>query len=170
MTEKLQIQNEYTPEITEKGFAVCRGWSQHMVQELIERSREAPILHFTPNDAERRFKTPESTEAWLSDESRTVYTLDNGQTAGMIWYTETPREDLDARYTFGIRMYERTRGKKLAEGFMRAVHADFAEIAHSPRVWLETGTDNAAALHLYAKFGYQEVDRTDERVTMVYGK
>jgi phage terminase large subunit-like protein len=45
-------------------------------------------------------------------------TLDDGQTAGMIWYTETPREDLDARYTFGIRMYERTRGKKFVEGFM----------------------------------------------------
>ena len=104
-----------------------------MVQELIERSQEAPILHFTPNDAARRFKTLESTEAWLSDESRTVYTLDDGQTAGMIWYTETLREDLDARYTFGIRMERtlvaRSLLKGLCEQYMRILQK--LHIAHA---------------------------------------
>lgn len=169
MSERIQVENKYASEIVDTGFRIYRGWGHSMIQDIIARSQEDHIRRFTPNDAERRFKTPESTQEWLSDEARTVYTLNDGQVAGMIWYTETPREDLDARYTFGIRMYEKTRGKKLAEGFMRAVHSDFATLTRNPRVWLETGTDNAAALHLYEKFGYQEVSRTDERVTMVYG-
>jgi ribosomal protein S18 acetylase RimI-like enzyme len=34
-------------------------------------------------------------------------------------------------------------------------------------IWLETDVDNPAALHVYDKFGYREVARDDERVTMI---
>lgn len=172
MTERFRIDNLHTRQLSENNLALYRGWGHTVLRDLVAKSTEQHILKYTPNDAARRFLDMDAALGWVQSNDRTLYTLydydDTRDLAGVIWYSHSPRGDVDADYTFAIRMYESSRGKKLAQGFMRAAHADWAWHNRNQNVWLETDTDNMAARHLYEQFGYKQVGKENGRVTMLY--
>lgn len=157
---------------------IATGSDPDIESQLFKKSYESNILKFTPKDATKRFGDQAMFEAWKAG-GREIYWLlgDQDDLAGIIWYgrkdfpldvelSERPDE------TFAIRLYEGYSGHGLAVPAMRQtlrLHQQMAEkngqTLHG--IWLETDTDNPAALKVYARFGYQEVHRTSERVTMV---
>lgn len=158
--------------------SIGTGNDEGMEQQLIEKSRQPNILKYTPKDAAQRFGSKEMFESWRSG-GREVYWLvgSDNDLAGIIWYgkkafplkTDLPEMPSE---TFAIRIYDGYSGHGLAVPAMKqtlALHAKAAQ-ARGDKVagiWLETDTDNPAALKVYTRLGYQEVSRDPERVTMV---
>lgn len=157
---------------------IATGSDRDLVRQLVEKSQEPAILKYTPKDSSQRFGTPEMFEKWKAG-GREVYWLlgNDNDLAGIIWYgkkdfplamelPETPTE------TFAIRIYDGYSGHGLAVPAMRQTLQIHAQAARSrgeqpAGIWLETDTDNPAALKVYGRFGYQEVHRDEDRVTMV---
>lgn len=164
------ITNTYTDSIDGRGFHVYKGWNSSIAEEIVKASTQPHIIASTPNDYTKRFRDVYSANAWNSERKRSVYTLRSIGLAGLIWYDVRPRPDIGADYTFAIRMYEEAVGKKLSLVFMNAAHTDFSAEKGNPAVWLETDETNHIAVHLYNKFGYQLVDNSNGRLTMVYRK
>jgi GNAT superfamily N-acetyltransferase len=147
-------------------------------QQLFNKSKQPNILKFTPKDAARRFGSQEMFETWKAG-GRELYWLigKDNDLAGVIWYgrktfpldvklPETPAE------TFAVRLYDGYTGHGLAVPAMRQTLRLHVQAARErgekiAGIWLETDTDNPAALKVYTNLGYQEVYRNDERVTMV---
>ncbi len=158
--------------------AIGTGESPELIGQLLEKSQEANIRQYTPNDAAKRFGTKEMFAAWKAG-GRDLYWLlgKNDDLAGIIWYGKKPfpfpaDEEETPTETFAIRLYDGYNGKGLAVPAMRQtlrLHVQAARGRGEPvqGLWLETDTDNPAAIHVYTKFGYREVHRTDERITMV---
>jgi hypothetical protein len=147
---------------------IATGSDRGLDQQLIEKSRQANILKYTPNDAAKRFGSQSMLDNWRAAGREIHWLLGaNNDLAGIIWYgkkplplkvklPETPAE------TFAIRLYDGYTGHKLAVPFMRqslAIHVQNQEAKGEPAnaLWLETGT----------RFGYREVHRDEKRVTMV---
>lgn len=167
MKNILPIDISSYPELSDKGFVIRKGWTEELATDLVGVSTQQHILENTPNDALKRFTDGVVANKWYREKDRSVYSLHNGALAGIIWFALDDRPQLDAKYTFAIRLYENAIGKRLSLPFMKAVHDDFDV---SDGVWLKTDDDNHPALKLYDKFGYQKVDETNGRVTMVYKK
>ena len=157
---------------------VATGSDEQLEQQLFRKSREPNILRFTPKDSSKRFGDKEMFDKWRS-EGRELYWLlgEDDDLAGVIWYgkkaaplkVEGSKQPSD---TFAIRIYDGYSGHGLAVPAMRQtlrIHVEAAQKKGEPvsGIWLETDTDNPAALKVYTKFGYHEVHRTDKRVTMV---
>lgn len=172
MSEFIRVDNEFSGEFNNKLFTLYRGWDQTLAHDLVRVSREEIIMKSTPGDISRRFRDVPTANRWQKEGQRSIYSLYGKSLAGIIWYDIRPRRDIDAEYTFAIRMYEEARGKKLAHAFMKAAHQDFTELNGDRTVWLDVAHDNPAARHLYDKFGY--VPTHDEnhdgqtRTVMVY--
>jgi GNAT superfamily N-acetyltransferase len=159
---------------------VAVGQDENLEAQLISKSRQPNILKYTPNDAKKRFGSHEMFKQWLA-KGREIHWLlgASSDLAGIIWYgksnfpldiklPETPQE------TFAIRLYDGYAGRRLARPFMElslktAVKLKQARGEPIVGIWLQTDTDNPAAIAAYTKFGYQEVARDHERVTMVLG-
>ena len=166
------IENDFTQPLNDASYAVHRGWSDDFEQQLVELSMQSHILKDTPHDASRRFSSTEMARQWYKDHERTVYTLAHcaidesaPQINGLIWFGKSQRDDLDAEYTFAIRMYQGAQGKGLAKPFMKAAHEDFRN-NYTGAIWLETSTDNLAARALYRKVNYSETNIDGTRITM----
>lgn len=157
---------------------IAVGRDSGLEKQLVEKSRQPNILRFTPNDAAKRFGDQAMLEKWYSG-GREIHWLlgEDDDLAGIIWYGKKPfpaEADLDEKpgETFAIRLYDGYTGHHLSVPFMRqslSIHAKLREEAGEPLtgLWLETDVDNPAALAAYTKFGYREVARDDQRVTMV---
>ena len=163
-----RIENPHTDKLEEKGLGLYRGWNDDLANVLIELSKQPHIAQSTPNDTLSRFRNLPAARNWHDLGRRSVYTLQSDEIEGLIWYDVRPRRDIEADYTFAIRMYESSRGKKLAHGFMQAAHYDFAESKGNPTVWLDVDHGNPAARHLYDKFGYVADHQEGDRTVMVY--
>jgi GNAT superfamily N-acetyltransferase len=158
--------------------AVANGDDDALISQVVAKSQEPAIKEFTPKDASKRFGTEEMFKAWKAG-GRDLYWLigQDGDLGGIIWYgkkafplditlPEPPAE------TFAIRLYDGYSGHGLAVPAMKQtlrLHVQAATERGEPvsGLWLETDSDNPAAIHVYTKFGYHEVHRTAERVTMV---
>lgn len=160
----MPIPNEQLP----SGFTVRQGWSDELARQLVEQSKNDPaITRFTPRDSTERFSTLDTATSWYERKSPTIYSLSQAaELAGVIWYSQNPRDDLDADYTFAIRMYTLARGKGLAASFMELCENDFRNTVQPNGVWLETDSDNTPAKSLYQKLGYTVTHTTDSRITM----
>lgn len=172
MESRTIVENRHTLPLEDKGLQVYRGWDGTLRDQLVIASCQSHILQYTPGDAERRFTTAEAADAWYHEHDRVVYSLgQKAMLAGLIWYGNSPDKNLDADYTFAIRMYEASQGQGLARSFLEAAHSDFRQHTHNERnVWLSTSADevkNAAALRLYRNAGYNTVNEADGRVTMI---
>jgi GNAT superfamily N-acetyltransferase len=166
-----RIDNVHAEELEDKGFSVYRGWNSDVASQLVRLSLQPHILATTPNDATHRFRDVPMANRWHDKGSRSIYTLQTDEVTGLVWYDIRLRDEpelSDARYTFAIRMYEASQGKKLAHGFMQAAHHDFADRKGDPAVWLDVDLDNSAAKHLYSKFGYKTTHEEKNREVMVY--
>lgn len=162
------LTNTYSTDLESKGFRLYKGWNEKLAHEIVEASLQPHVVESTPNDSIHRFRDIGSALLWHNQGRRSIYTLRGNELSGLIWYDLRYRPDLNADYTFAIRMYKEAVGKKLAHGFMKAAHLDFAEEKGSPAVWLETDEHNNAAVRLYNKFGYETVLNNNSRLTMVY--
>lgn len=154
------------------------GDDHELEQQLIAKSRQPNILKFTPNDAKKRFGDQTMLDAWRA-KGREIHWLlgKNNDLAGIIWYgksqfpldialPEIPEE------TFAIRIYDGYAGHGLARSALRLsleahVHSKQSRGEAVSGIWGQTDIDNPAALAVYVKFGYQEVDRDSKRVTLV---
>lgn len=163
-----RIENEYTDTLESRGFEVYRGWNETLAEKIVNLSQQPHILETTPGDAERRFQSVNDAQIWHNMGHRSIYTLHGDDVAGLIWYDIRIRRDPNADYTFAIRTYEEAHGKKLAYGFMKAAHQDFADRKGNPAVWLDVALDNSAARHLYRKFGYRALSIENGRELMMY--
>lgn len=158
--------------------AVAAGSDPDLESQLIKKSRQEPILKYTPKDAAERFADQSALDRWRAG-GREIHWLlgPDDDLAGVIWYGKKPFPlELDLpeipTETFAIRLYDGYAGHHLAVPFMRqslALHAQAQRDRGQPiaGIWLETDNDNPAALKVYGRFGYQEVKRDDKRVTMV---
>lgn len=168
MHNLVRIENEHTDDLESRGFEVYLGWNDTLADRIVDLSRQPHILETTGADAARRFNTLHDARAWHSQGRRSIYTLHGDDVAGLIWYDIRVRQDIGADYTFAIRTYEEAHGKKLAYGFMKAAHHDFADRKGNPAVWLDVALDNQPARHLYRKFGYQALYPDEGREVMIY--
>jgi ribosomal protein S18 acetylase RimI-like enzyme len=139
-----------------------------------------------------RFKDKQSFERWKG-KGRSIYIMtdqvDNGNLLGIIWFGKdslpdkdyqkilTDEERLKYGFTFAIRVYDKARGQRLSQKFMSAAFESFKNTAlfqesQNNGVWLETSTDNFAAVSAYTKFGFKQVAGPDEKgkVIMIYKK
>lgn len=162
------VSNEHTMQLESNGFQVYKGWNTSLANDIVEASKQKHVVESTPNDSLQRFRDLGSAIIWHDQGRRSVYSLRGDELAGIIWYDIRLRPDLQANYTFAVRMYQEAVGRKLAHTFMRAAHTDFALEKGNPAVWLETDESNTAAIRLYDKFGYELVARDSARLTMVY--
>lgn len=154
--------------LSDAGLSVYEGWNEKLACDLVVASVQPHIKRYTPNDAAKRFVSLESANEWYTVKNHTTYSLYHSDTlAGIIWFRPGPKPELGAEYSFAIRLYEDAIGKGLAYPFARIAHHDYAVKVGLLTVWLETDGDNAAALHLYKKLGYQKVGEHDGRITMV---
>jgi GNAT superfamily N-acetyltransferase len=151
------------------------GRNQHLEGQLIAKSSQPHIMANTPNDHLGRFADADQLENWFAG-GRTVHWLlgKNADLAGVIWYGEKPMKiDIPnpPHHTFAIRLYQGYEGTGLARPSMRLslgkYVANLAVNSGFSGLWLETETTNAAALHNYERFGYEEVARDSHQVTMV---
>lgn len=160
---------------------IAVGRDAELEQQLYEKSRQDHILHHTPKDAAKRFGSEAQFVQWLS-KGRTLHWLlgEDRDLAGVIWYGKEPMPEVALPphlheapdETFAIRLYEGYAGRGLAReamGHSLAVRATQA-VEHgddSGGIWLQTNVDNPAALATYSGFGYEEIHRDEQRVTMV---
>lgn len=165
-------------------FIIKEGLTPKQIKQLLEYSTTDKEVRSQTSDT-KRFKDRNTYEEWIK-KRRIIYSMTdkNGNLLGIIWYgAQTfPQaadllEELDTtKYgiTFAIRIYEKARGKKLAVPFMQTAWQMFQQTqeyqnAESKGVWLETNTNNAAAVNSYTKFGYRQVTRPNEhgRIIMI---
>lgn len=174
--KQVPVTDDMKP-ITE--FLVADNEQPDLIDQLIEKTKQPHIMQSTPKDSSTRFNSMESFLAWQA-KGRFIHWLigPKRDLGGIIWYGPKdfpfPEIKLDEHpdYSFAIRLYEGYVGHRLARPFMvlsikALVAAKEAAGEKVPGIWLQTDTDNEAALAAYTKFGYKEVHRDEERVTMV---
>jgi ribosomal protein S18 acetylase RimI-like enzyme len=163
------VENVHTLPLEDKGLELYRGWSPAVAEQLVERSQEDEIRRFTPNDGLERFVSLNSANEWYKSKPHVAYALvQKAALAGVVWLSHTPRPEVDAEYTFAIRMYESQRGHGLAGALLEAALKDFETFArYEGNIWLEADETNERALHFYEKHGYERVSSSNGRVLMV---
>jgi ribosomal protein S18 acetylase RimI-like enzyme len=169
MENMVRVDQESAEPLESAGFTIYRGWSEDLAQRLVERSREDKMLRWVPRDAAERFVDADAAHEWYRSKERVVYSLARKAIlGGVIWFSQSPREEYDVSHTLAIRMYQEARGKGAAGPFMTAAHEDLKITCPDVRnLWLETDTDNLAARKLYERQGYVIADDKDGRLTMV---
>lgn len=154
------------------------GRNTDLEAQLLVKSRQPHILANTPNDAHKRFGDEGMLRHWLT-KGRLIHWLvgPDNDLAGIMWYgrealpvdvslLEIPQE------TFAIRLYEGYIGHHLSLPFMRLSFSTYIEGKQARGeaingLWLQTDASNQAGYAAYAKFGFQEIYRDNDRITMV---
>lgn len=157
---------------------IAYGDDESLENQLIAKSLQPNILKFTPKDSSERFNNLDSYHKWQA-KGRILHWLigPDSDLAGIIWYglSKFPLDislQHTPTYTFAIRIYDGYAGKGLARPFMtqslQILAKQLGDMSQQiPSIWLQTDTDNPAAIAAYTKFGYVEVHRNEKRVTMV---
>jgi len=141
------------------------------IDQLVDYSQsDSDVKKFT-SDA-KRFHSKESFFEWQR-QGRIIYTLVDEQQnlLGIIWFGQKdPPISINANFTFAIRIYGSARGQGLSQGFMKVAFNDLQKNqthSHITGFWLETSTDNLAAIHTYEKFGFKQNSQKDNKIIMV---
>lgn len=171
MTELRMVNNSFSESLNHDGFIVMRGWNTAVRRALVDGAREPIMQKMTPGDLERRFTTVTSAESWYRNETKrpVVYSIAEKAISGVIWFSYQKEIVADADVTFAIRMYESSRGRRLAGRFLDAAHEDFIEhTGYEGRIWLMTDKQrNEDAINLYTHHGYEVVDQNAHELTML---
>lgn len=158
-------------------FVYKQGITDKQIEDLILYSSSDELVKTNTGDPVR-FKDRESFEKWKRI-PREIYTLtDNfNSLLGIVWFrtTELPQdkeftEKLNREsfgITFAIRIYGKARGKGYSEKFLNWAFQEYKKTNQyldnpSKGVWLETRSDNLAAIKLYEKFGFKTLSNPDE--------
>ena len=87
----------------------------------------------------------------------------------MVWSKKFPPVNIDANFTFAIRIYGSARGLGLSQKFMKTAFADLLQNQKDSQItgfWLETSNENSAAIHIYEKFGFKKNNLIDDKQIM----
>lgn len=160
-----------------------KGITQQQVEELIKYSNNDELVRVNTQDA-RRFADQAAFEQWIIT-PKEIYTLtDNSQALlGLIWLKpqQLPEKNYTTLFdkekfgiTFAIRLYEKARGKGYSKPFLDWAFDEYKKNeqynqTEQKGIWLETRSNNLAAISLYEKFGFMTVSSPDEndRIIMV---
>jgi ribosomal protein S18 acetylase RimI-like enzyme len=141
---------------------ITEGITPSQIQDLIGYSNNDELILQTTKD-KSRFANEKTVKAWLAKE-RKIYCLVNktNKLLGIIWFGEEKMPTGAMGITFAIRIYADARGKGNAKPFMKEAFARFKnspeyEKSESKIFWLETNSDNNAAIASYKSFGFKEV-------------
>lgn len=157
------VSREAIMALQAKGFVVHMGLSASYADALIAMAQEPAIREYCPNDALVRFRDRAAIEEWLR-KHRAVFLLlkqtpDGLQLAGYGWSgTETTERVPDGQTTFALRVGELGQGQGLSTPFAQLILNATQYLYGSRNLWLETWASNAAAVHVYQKLGFQQVD------------
>jgi ribosomal protein S18 acetylase RimI-like enzyme len=150
---------------------IQQGIIDCQIDQLIDYSHtDSEVQKFTSDPS--RFSDRQAFSQWLQ-QGRIIYTLfdKNNNLLGLIWFGQKdPPIKLNANFTFAIRIYGSARGQGLSQIFMKAAFNDLRKNHRQSKItgfWLETATDNFAALHTYEKFGFKKISDIDSRTVMV---
>ena len=178
MTEFLPAEDYLSFENGGRLFDVHPGVPSFLADQLVEKSKQAHINRWTPNDAASRFSDLEAINKHI-DKGRYMYSLAHGEDlAGIIWYGEKefPTQEFGpqaANHTFAIRIYEGYLRQGLASPFMdRSLNDYLHTFIETPRedvfngLWLSSAVDNRA-VELYLRYGYRVAGQSDGKVYMV---
>jgi len=153
-----------------KDVFVQQGIIDCQIDQLIEYSHTDPnVKKFTSDPT--RFQNRNTFNKWL-EQGRLIYTLIDKQNnlLGIIWFGQKePPIQMDANFTFAIRIFGPARGQGLSQIFMKTAFVDLLKNQAKSKItgfWLETSVDNFAAIHTYEKFGFKKIDQKENKIVM----
>ena len=152
-----------------KGYEILVGLSTSYAQDIIKMALEPAIKEYCPNDSAQRFTDMSAVSNWLS-KGRAAFLLvksDTKQLVGYGWAGDSISRYIDSgQTTFAIRIGEAGQGLGLATAFARLILASSSRLYNAKNFWLETWASNGAAVHVYEKLGFKEIDgQPDNRLT-----
>jgi hypothetical protein len=174
-------------ELNANGLFVVQGLTVPLAEQLVERSKEAPVRDMCKNDADKRFKDVNAVAKWQTKERLSLPLVREAgrgslELMGFGWIGPgVPGEDEPyipgATTTFAVRIYEGATGQGNARPYTEAIVAAHDKQFGSEGVWLEAWGDNQKALRPYEQAGFVEVARvmgerhgqSRERVYMILG-
>jgi ribosomal protein S18 acetylase RimI-like enzyme len=171
-----QLTKLFAPEMEAKGFELWSGLTPEYVPQMLTLADQPTIREYCPEDTSRRFKDRTSAEEWLT-RKRGTFLLTHTEAGGLIqlaaygWSgTKVSSHIAGGEMTFSIRISENYQGQGLASLFSAAIISNTKEIYGAGHVWLETWQSNSAAVHIYHKMGFHDVDQqAAERPTATGG-
>lgn len=154
-----------------------QGIGDKQINQLISYThQDSQVAKFTHDLV--RFKDSKSARDWFKT-GRRAYVLSDrqGNLLGLMWVADKilPKREYIADFdhkiygtTLAIRLYEQSRGKGLAAGFLKKV----MEREGVKGFWLEVHSQNEPALRVYRKIGFQAVSKSnpENRIIMIYPK
>ena len=155
---------------------IQEGILDYQIDQLIGYSQtDSQVKEFTSDST--RFANKDAFHHW-QQQGRIIYTLidKSKNSLGIIWFGQkNPQlKNIQANYTFAIRIYSIARGHGLSFEFMETAFKDLSknqkESSHITGFWLETAKNNLAAIHLYQNFGFKTISEQDGRAIMVLEK
>lgn len=155
---------ELVRQLAEKGFAVHSGLTEIYAQAIINMCLQPSIKEYCPNDYGRRFSDLEAAHQWLT-KGRAVFLLLKREGEGLDLYgygwvgNEASPHVPGGETTFALRVGEQGQGQGLATPFSRLMVVGAAKLYEAKNIWLETWQSNGAAVHIYHKIGFEDVDQ-----------
>jgi ribosomal protein S18 acetylase RimI-like enzyme len=169
-----QADGELIDELARKGYVVQTGLTRAYADDIARMCRQPSIKEYCPNDAGRRFTNQIATEQWLTKGRLTFLLLKKDEAefslAGYGWSgAEISPHVLTGQTTFALRVGEGSQGQGLATPFARLILATTASLQHAENFWLETWLSDGAAVHIYHKLGFKDVEQVNDRRPTVTG-
>jgi ribosomal protein S18 acetylase RimI-like enzyme len=148
-----------------KGYEVHSGLDFKYAEDISKMCLQQSIREYCPNDSLRRFINIDSTKAWIA-KGRAVYLLIKKEDASLAGYgwsgTEVSDHVLGGQVTFALRVGEGAQGQGLATPFSRLIISATARMFEAQNFWLETWSSDGAAVHIYHKLGFSDVDQLED--------
>jgi RimJ/RimL family protein N-acetyltransferase len=149
--------------LADKGYEVHIGLTPEYADAISKMCLESSIREYCPNDAGGRFSDRAATERWLSKGRATFLLLkkDDGlRLAGYGWAGGSTSSHVPGgQTTFAIRIGQADQGQGLATPYAQLIVGGAAIVYGAKDFWLETWASDAAAVHVYHKIGFIDVDQ-----------
>jgi ribosomal protein S18 acetylase RimI-like enzyme len=160
-----KLQQIDAAELATQGYEVWAGLSPEYVAQIIHIAQEPSIREYCPNDAAFRFTDSPAAGRWLAKGRGAFLLIKQGDNTTMLagygWSgPETNEQVSSGETTFALRISERCQGQGLATPFAAVIIAASVDLYGARNFWLETWQSNAAAVHVYHKLGFTDVDAT----------
>lgn len=167
------LADEVTPlpqipqeELNKNGLFVVQGLTAALAEQLVERSKEPPVVEMCKNDAGTRFKDVDAVARWQTKQRLSLPLVSRAavgndlELMGFGWMgpgkpgKEEPHIP-GAEVTFAVRLYSGATGQGNAPHYTRAILDTHDYHFGNEGVWLEAWGDNTRALEAYEANGFQ---------------
>lgn len=158
---------EMLEQLSSAGFEIRLGLTRAYCEAIRMMCLQPSIKEYCPNDSGVRFHDDIMTEEWLK-KGRCVFLLtkksdDTGKEPELVGYGWSgPGETSHVpggKVTVAPRIGEGGQGHGLGTPFCWLIVAATAVLYEARDFWLETWESNGAAVHIYGKLNFVEVDR-----------